>query len=408
MARGWARFVSGVRNVTYSVADPALGWLFGASISDAGVPVTEVTAFNLSAFYRGVSVVAGTIGTLPMRTVGADPQNPDRIRRWDSWADNPGGDQEWDPTPMAWKEQVITHMMTHGDAFFLKVRGGGGQLLRLDVIHPSLVNVRWGRPGDMPPVGRKWYDVTFISGMVATYSAREILQISGLSLDGLRGISIITAARTGLGTAIAGDRAAARMFSTGGMAAGVFTPDDDMPPEEEVKVSNLLNERVNGWENNARFPVINRRLKFQQISMSSADAQFLESRKFQIEEISRWTGVPPHLLMQTDKQTSWGTGVEEQNNGLARFTLNPWTVRLEQALSRLLPKTRWIEFDFAGLERGTPEQEINLLLAQVAAGVMTAEEFRKIRNMEAMGIDNDDVDQGEDATDPAPAEEVAT
>lgn len=388
VGQAWQRFVSGVRNVTYSVADPALGWLFGASMSDAGVTVTETTAFNLSAFYRGVCVVAGTIGTLPMRTMGVDPANPDMVRRWDSWADNPGGPDEWDPTPMAWKETAITHMMTHGDAFMRKVKGGGGQILRLDLIHPALVSVRWGTPGDMPPVGRKWYDVTLIGGEVAHYSAAEILQVSNLSLDGLRGLSVIAAARTGLGTAIAGDRGAARMFNTGGLAAGIFTPDDDLPEGEEVKISNLINERVSGWENNQRFPVINRRLKFQQFSMSAADAQFLESRKFQIEEIARWVGVPPHLLMQTDKQTSWGTGVEEQNNGLARFTLNGWTKRLEEALSRLVPNTRWIEFDFAGLERGTPEQEIRLILDQIAGGLLTKDEGRKLRNLAALDGEN--------------------
>ena len=115
--------------------------------------------------------------------------------------------------------------------------------------------------------------------------------------------------------------------------------------------------------------------------MTAADAQFLESRAFQIEEVARWFGVPPHLLMQTDKQTSWGTGVEEQNNGLSRFTIHPWTTRIEQALSRLLPSTQWVEFDFASLERPTPEDEINLIIAQVNAGILTVDEARALRNL---------------------------
>jgi HK97 family phage portal protein len=115
--------------------------------------------------------------------------------------------------------------------------------------------------------------------------------------------------------------------------------------------------------------------------MTATDAQFLQSRQFQIEEISRWTGVPPHLLMQTEKQTSWGTGVEEQNRALGRTVLLPWAQRVEHRASRLLAVPRWVEFEFAGLERPSPDREIELLLAQVAGGLLTVNEARAYRNL---------------------------
>jgi HK97 family phage portal protein len=115
--------------------------------------------------------------------------------------------------------------------------------------------------------------------------------------------------------------------------------------------------------------------------MTAADAQFLQSRQFSIEEIARWTGVPPHLLMQTDKQTSWGTGVDEQNRGLAKFVLGHWAQRFEQRASRLLARPRWCEFEFAGLERPNFATEIDLLIKQVAAGILTVDEAREIRNL---------------------------
>jgi HK97 family phage portal protein len=116
--------------------------------------------------------------------------------------------------------------------------------------------------------------------------------------------------------------------------------------------------------------------------MSSVDAQFLESRQFSIEEISRWFGVPPHMLMQTDKQTSWGTGVEEQHRALGRTVLSPWAQRFEQRCSRLLPQPRFVEFDFAGLERPSPKDEIELLMKQTGGKpILTVNEARAIRNL---------------------------
>jgi len=223
------------------------------------------------------------------------------------------------------------------------------------------------------------------------------------SLDGLRGMGVVAMARNGLGTAIAGDRAAAKMFSTGALFSGMVTPEEDVTEDEAKVIKDSLNAKTTGWENAGEIAVVNRRLKFTPWTMSLEDAQFLQSRQFQIEEIARWFGVPPHLLGQTEKQTSWGTGVAEQNRGLARYTLAPWTSRIEQRLSRLLPSPRFVEFDYAGLLQPAPEQEIPLLIAQVAAGLMTPNEARRIRGMDP--IDGGDVLRVAAAA-PAPAPEA--
>jgi len=196
-------------------------------------------------------------------------------------------------------------------------------------------------------------------------------------------------ARNSLGTAIAGDRAAAKMFASGALHSGIVTPEEDVTEEEAKTIKESLNAKVSGWENAGEIAVVNRRLKFTPWTMSLEDAQFLQSRQFQVEEIARWTGVPPHLLMQTEKQTSWGTGVAEQNRGLSRFTLQSYTSRTEERLSRLLPAPRFCEFDFAGLLQPAPEVEIPLLIQQVAAGLMTPNEARRIRGMDP--IDGGDV-----------------
>lgn len=366
------------RNITYSVSDPALARLFEIGPHNySGVEINEVSALGISAVYRAVSLIAGTIGTLPLRTLRETA--PGLRQRMTSVFDTPGG--QYGQTQMSWTETIVAHLLLHGNAYLRKIYGGAGQLVALQPIHPLLVVVELPQPYDAQPLGGKWFRVTLHDGTSPRFDANEIVHIMGLSLDGIEGISVVRSARNGLGTALAGDRAAAKMFNTGALISGMVTSEDDMDEDEAKLIKKQLDRSLNGWENAGTVPVVNRKLKFTPWTMSASDAQFLESRAFQIEEIARWFGVPPHLLMQTDKQTSWGTGVEEQNNGLARFTLNPWTVRIEQALSRLLPNPRWVEFDYAGLERPTPEDEINLLIAQVNAGILTVDEARAVRNL---------------------------
>lgn len=358
----------------YSISDPALATLLGwGTVNYSGVEVGEGTALGLSAVYRAVSLISGTIATLPMRTMR---DTGDGMRqRVSSFLDNPGGPMG--PTSYEWTETVLLHLLLHGNAFLAHVYGGAGQILALTPLHPLCVTVDADK--DVP--GGKRFTANLDDGTRQEYDARTLTHIPALCLDGLRGLSPIAVARNSLGTAVAGDRAAANMFSNGLMISGLVTPEEDMEEADAKVAKESLNRFAGGWENAGGIAVVNRRLKFTPWTMSAEDAQFLQSRQFQIEEIARWYGVPPHLLMQTEKQTSWGTGVEVQNRGLARFSLHPWTARIEQRLSRLLPNPRFVEFDFAGLERPTPEQEIDLLIKQVQAGLLTLDEARAIRNL---------------------------
>ena len=366
---------------SWSIGDPAMAEYFGVGQPNfSGVPVGEGTALGLSAFYRAGALIAGTIAGLPLRTLRDVEGTRTRVN---SVMDNPGGDDG--QTPFGWKETVLWHQFLHGDAFLAHVYNGAGSLVALTPIHPLAVTVTWAktREGEEPVPGGKIFTATLDTGERREFDARTMTQIMGPSLDGLRGMSVIRIARNSLGTAIAGDRAAAKMFSSGALQAGMVTPEEDVTEAEAKVIKDSLNAKTAGWENANEIAVINRKLKFTPWTMSMEDAQFLQSRQFQIEEIARWTGVPPHLLMQTEKQTSWGTGVAEQNRGLGRFTLSSWTSRMEQTLSRVLtPPDKFCEFDYAGLERPTPEQEIDLLIKQVQAGLMTPNEARRIRNMD--------------------------
>lgn len=361
------------------ISDPLLiQWFGGGHPNYSGVSVGESGALAISAVYRAVSLISGTIASLPMRTLRDIGDG--RVQRTRSFLDEPGGSDG--PTQFEWTETVLTHLLLHGNAFLLHVYNAAGALARLDPVHPLGVSIELPRPDDrVQPAGGKWFRVQLENGQMRILDAANLTHIPALSTDGIRGQSPIEVARNSLGIAIAGDRAAAKMFSSGLLNPILVSPKEDIEQDEAKEVKEGFQRNAAGWENAYEVAVVNRSVEVHQLTMSAADAQFLQSRHFQVEEIARWFGVPPHLLMQTDKQTSWGTGVAEQNRGLARTVLVPWAARIQERLSRLLPSPRFVEFDFKGLERGSPEQEIELLVKQVRGGLITQNEARAILNL---------------------------
>lgn len=365
-----------------SISDPAIAEWFSVGANYSGVEINESTAMALSAVWRSVAVIAGSLASLPLRSLR--DKGDGSTERVGSIFDSPGG--QYGPTPYEWKETLLAHLLLHGNAYEFPVRNDAGGIVSIELLHPLCVTVRWPSLDEYRlntlPVGGKWFDVSLRDGTRATFDAQHITHIPALTMDGLKGLSPIAVARNSLGTAAAGDRSAAKMFSSGALISGLVSPEDDLESDEVKQLKNELNQSVNGWENAGAIAVVNRRLKFSPWTMSAVDAQFLQSRQFSIEEISRWWGVHPTLLMQTDKQTSWGTGIEEQNRGLGRTVLSPWANRVEQRNSRLLPAPRFLEFDFAGLERPSPKDEIELLLKQTGnKPILTVNEARAIRNL---------------------------
>lgn len=371
-----------------SIADPAVLALFGTGPTLAGVTVNETAALGLSAVYRCVALIAGTIATLPLRTVQYSPDGTkDRVR---SFLDTPGGPNGM--TAYEWTETVLVHLLLHGNAYLAHIFGGAGQIVGLQPIHPSAVAV------ECLPDGTKFYRVTMCDGKTEVFDMRSMTHIPALSTDGIRGLSPLHVARNSFGTSIAADRSAARLFGSGALMSAIATAEDELTEDEARAIKEGLERKVSGEANAGQIAFINRKVNIHPWSLSPEDAQFLQGRAFQVEECARWYGVPPHLLAQTEKQTSWGTGVSEQNRGFARYTLEPWTTRIQERLSRLLPSSRKAEFDYTAFVQPDPETEIRLLIEQVKSGLLTVDEARKIRNLPPLD-DTQPTSQAEDGND---------
>lgn len=352
-----------------SISDPALAEYLGIARTGT-LDVSEYSALGITGFYRAVSIIAGTIATLPLKTYKQSDTVKERAA---SFLDNPAG--PYPLTPFAWKELVMLHLLIQGEAFLLHVYNGAGAMVGLWPVHRSAIaKVEWMGAD-------KLFTVDLADGTQKQYTTADMTHVMAITTDGLRGIAPLTLFRQTIKLGLAGEIAATRSFSNGMLLSGIVTPDQDMEEEEAKTIKEGLMAKMAGVENAGDIAVINRSLKFSPWSMSLEDAQFLQSREFQVVEFARMFGVPPHLLGATEKQTSWGTGVAEQNVGLARYTLMPWTSRLEESLSALLMGTKWVEFDYAGLLQGSPKEEIDLLIAQVNAGLLTKDEARAIRNL---------------------------
>lgn len=355
----------------FSVADPALaGWFGIGNASYAGVNVTETNALGSAALWRAVSLIAGTIASLPLRSYRrGDDDTRTRIR---TFLDDPG--LAVGLTVFEWVELVLTHLLLYGNAYLLHVYNGAGAIAGLQPIHPALVSVQRDRD-----VG-KVFRVTTDDNRQEIYTPIDLTHLMGLSTDGWKGLEPLHLLRQPIGTGLAGDRAAARLFSSGLLLQGLVTTEDDVTEEEAKQIKAGLDSKIAGWDAAGGVGFVNRNLKFSAWSMKADEAQFLEARQFSVEEIARAYGVPKVLLAQ-DGASTWGSGIAELVRGMQRFTFAPWTSRIEQRLTALLPRPQYVEFDYAGLLQPAPAEEIGLLLQQVDAGLLTLDEARRLRNL---------------------------
>jgi HK97 family phage portal protein len=353
-----------------SVSDPALAEFLGLS-GVYSATMTEEKALGLTAVYRAQALIAGTIAGLPLRVYEGTKENRTPVDHWLST--NPAG--PYDLSPFNWVEMVLLHLLNHAESYLKTILTEAGEIVGLWPVHPlAVTRVTWDGAD-------KAFDVALANGASERLITGEMTQVLGMSMDGLRGMSPLALFRQSFQTSRAGEIAANRTFTSGSLISGLVTTEEDVDEVEAKAIKQSLNAKIAGAEHAGDIAFVNRSLKFSPWAMTNADAEFLSSRAFQVEEVSRIYGVPPHLLMATEKQTSWGTGVAEQNRGLARFTLMGWTSRIESAIKPVLPPTQFAEFDYAGLLQGSPAEEIDILIRQVQAGLLTVDEARAIRNL---------------------------
>jgi HK97 family phage portal protein len=206
----------------------------------------------------------------------------------------------------------------------------------------------------------------------------DVLHIPGPGYDGVEGLSPIGVARQGIGVGLAAEEFGARHFGSGSLIAGVLQTDVALEQPQAEAVKKRWQEKTAGLGHAHEAVVLDRGLKWQPIGIPPKDAQFLETRKFAVTDVARLYGVPPHLLADTEKSTSWGTGIEQQNIGLIIFTLAAWMSRIEQRVAKECLSTKLtVDFDTAEILRGDLKSQMEAAGIAVSYGIWTGNEARK-------------------------------
>jgi HK97 family phage portal protein len=398
-----------IENPLHPLTSTALIDMFGRA-GHSGVTVTETSALNFSAVYRAVNTIAGQAAGLPLKTYRNEPGG--RVETRTILLEQPYPDC----TPYNFWELAYWDLLLWGNAYLYKVRselGGPYDIAKLLRIRPDQVTVTRDEATATNPSG-KWFKIG-----EEKYTPAEVMHIPGPGYDGLVGLSAVRCGAEGIGVAFAAEEAAARLYAAGILASGILSTEQDLKPEQARGIAEAFKEAVGGLSNARKVAVLPRGISFEQLTIPPGDAQFLESREFQVVEIARWFGVTPALLMDPTATMNWGDGAKQQ---FVTFTLNPWLKRVEQAVTlHLVPRGQFAEYTRAGLLESDLATQSAAFATAVQFGWLSRAEVRRYLNLPAGppeldvflspanlgGAANGQSVPGEDVAQPALEEETA-
>ncbi|MCA3065434.1 MAG: phage portal protein [Rhodocyclaceae bacterium] len=374
--------------------------------SYAGKSVSERGAMAVSAVYACVALIAGAISTLPAKIYERTENGRKRVDHPLWWLLNERASAAF--SSAALYEYALWSMLHSGDAFIeiVRVNQFTSAVDSLRPIHPDRVRVETLADGSLG------YYVTPKTGGTYFLTSDDMIHVPSLGFDGERGMSVVRyAAKQSIGTAIAQDEFSGRFFSNGARPDFVLKHPAKLSKDQIELLRSSWSKSQQGTGKSHLPAILTEGLDIKEVSMSADDAQLIQSRGFQVEDICRFFGVPPHMIGHTDKSSSWGSGVENMGRGFSKFTLSRHLVKIEQELnSKFWPNREkyFVEFDLAGLERGDLKSENEALrIALGRAGEpawMTVNEVRKIKNLEP--LDGDEFNKPAAAA-PAPAPKTA-
>ena len=357
-------------------------FFFGGTTS--GKPVNEHTAMQMTAVYSCVRILAEAVAGLPLHlykyNASGGKEKALSHPLYFVLHDEPNPEM----SSFVFRETLMTHLLLWGNAYAQIIRNGKGEVIALYPLMPNRMSV------DRDSSGALYYTYTRYSeeaptmnGMTVTLRPSEVLHIPGLGFDGLVGYSPIAMAKNAIGMAIACEEYGAKFFANGAAPGGVLEHPGTIKDPQKVRDS--WNAAYQGSSNSHRVAVLEEGMKYQPIGISPEQAQFLETRKFQINEIARIFRVPPHMVGDLEKSSF--SNIEQQSLEFVKYTLDPWVIRWEQAISRALlrpdeKKLYFAKFNVDGLLRGDYVSRMNGYATARQNGWMSANDIRELENLD--------------------------
>jgi len=351
----------------------------------AGKTVNEHTAMQMTAVYSCVRILAETLAGLPLHVYkyndsGGKEKNL-KHSLYKLLHDEPNPEM----TSFTFRETLMSHLLLWGNAYAQIIRNARGEVIALYPLMPNKMTV------DRDKNGRLFYvyqrgtkDAPTLGSENLVYlDSTDVLHIPGLGFDGLLGYSPIAMAKNAIGLAMATEEYGAKFFANGAAPGGVLEHPGTIKDPQKVKES--WNAAYQGSSNSHRVAVLEEGMKYQQIGIPPEQAQFLETRKFQINEIARIFRIPPHMLADLEKSSF--SNIEQQSLEFVKYTLDPWVVRWEQNMYRSLlmeseKPTVFIKFNVDGLLRGDYASRMGGYATARQNGWMSANDIRELENLD--------------------------
>lgn len=360
------------------------GYSFFLGNTTSGKPVTERTAMQMTAVYSCVRILAEAVAGLPLHlyeyTENGGKNKAISNPLYFILHDEPNPEM----TSFVFRETLMTHLLLWGNAYAQIIRNGKGEVVALYPLMPNRMTV------DRDENGQLYYtyftsslDIPNMKGSTVKLHPSDILHIPGLGFDGLVGYSPIAMAKNAIGMAIACEEYGAKFFANGAAPGGVLEHPGTL--KDPTRVRESWNATFGGSSNSSKVAVLEEGMKYTPISISPEQAQFLETRKFQINEIARIFRVPPHMVGDLEKSSF--SNIEQQSLEFVKYTLDPWVSRWEQAMVRSLlsPKDKrkyFIKFNVDGLLRGDYQSRMSGYATARQNGWMSANDIRELENLD--------------------------
>ena len=373
---------------TDRTAGSSYSFFLGGTAS--GKYVTEWSAMQMTAVYCCVRILSEAVASLPLQFYrytddgGKEKAVDHPLYFFFHFEPNP------EMTSFIFRETLMTHLLLWGNAYSQIIRNGKGEVVALYPLMPDRMKV------DRDEHGRLYYEYTVYDsddvdgrkgtnkvGRTVRLQPHDVLHIPGLRFDGLVGYSPIAMAKNAIGLAIATEEYGSKFFANGAAPSGVLEHPGTIKDPSKVRES--WQATFGGSGNANKIAVLEEGMKYTPISISPEQAQFLETRKFQIDEIARIFRVPPHMIGDLEKSSF--NNIEQQSLEFVKYTLDPWVSRWEQAMVRALltpdeKKKYFFKFNVDGLLRGDYQSRMNGYATARQNGWMSANDIRELENLD--------------------------
>lgn len=358
--------------------------------SSAGKNVNERSAMQMTAVYSCVRILAEAVAGLPLHLYRYK-EDGGKERAIDNnlyhlLHDEPNKEM----SSFIFRETLMTHLLLWGNAYAQIIRNGKGEVVALYPLMPNKMQVDRDENGELYYIYTRSSDeAKTMEGVTVYLTPRDVLHIPGLGFDGLVGYSPIAMAKNAIGLAIATEEYGAKFFANGAAPSGVLEHPGTIKDPSRLREN--WNSTFGGSANSGKVAVLEEGMKYTPISISPEQAQFLETRKFQIDEIARIFRVPPHMVGDLEKSSF--SNIEQQSLEFVKYTLDPWVIRWEQSLSRALlnedeKRKYFFKFNLEGLLRGDYESRMSGYAVARQNGWMSANDIRELENMDKISAED--------------------